>query len=605
MQKNKINLKIVFAFLLPLLIMSCTKDGKETDGKAIEFKNTKNEVIIHELSDPDKLNPITSTSANGTYIQNQIWLRLIDIDLKKAAMSPSLAVALPTVTAVEEGEYAGGMKIEYEIRPEAKWDNGTDVTGHDVEFTIKTAMNPKVDAEHLRPYLEFLTDIEIDKDNPKKFIFWCKNKYFDAVFGSGGQAHILPEYHYDPEKLMRKVDLSEFSDPKRVEELRSDPDLMKFAQAFNSEKYQRESEFISGSGAYTLEKWTTQQRITLVRKENWWGDALKGVQPVFDAEPKKLTYEIINDQTTSITALKDQSLDVMRGIKAKDYTDLQKNDKVKKIYHLFEPMAFAYTYLGMNMKKAELADVRVRKAIGHLLDREQIIEIVLYGLADPTNGPFNPVKPYYNKSLTGFDFNVAKANQLLDEAGWVDSDSDGIRDKMIEGKKHSLKLVYKYNSGNATREQIGLFLQETAKQAGIAIEVVSREWTVFIDETKKHDFEIYCGGWVQDPISDDPKQLWHTNSYNGGSNYVGFGNAKSDALIEKIQETIIEEDRYKMYMELQQIIADETPYIFIYSPRNLISISKRFDNAEAYIARPGYNERSLRLGISGNKALAN
>ena len=71
--------------------------------------------------------------------------------------------------------------------------------------------------------------------------------------------------------------------------------------------------------------------------------------------------------------------------------------------------------------------------------------------------------------------------------------------------------------------KIKVFQKENAQKVGINIELLVREWTVFIEECKQHNVELYCAGWAQDPISDDPKQIWHTTSYNGGSNYVGFG----------------------------------------------------------------------------------
>ncbi|GIV33421.1 MAG: peptide-binding protein [Chitinophagales bacterium] len=551
------------------------------------------EVIIHELSDCDKLNPLTSTDASSTYVEYNIFMYLLDINKETLELNPSLAVARPVITPVTDGEFAGGLAISYEIRPEAVWDNGQPVTGHDVAFTFKAVKNPHVDCEHLRPYLDFIWHIEIDKDNPKKFTFYTKDVFFAAESHSAYQAPIIPEYVYDPDGLMRAFTLRELSDPLQAARLREHPKMMEFARNFNSEKYQRERGYVVGCGPYAFVSWTTGQRIILEKKKNWWGDQLAGTAVNFAAYPEKLIYEIINDRTTALAAMKDETIDISDALREKDFFDLRKNVDFTRMYHLFDPMQLAYTYIGLNMKHPILSDLNVRKALAHAVDRKQIIDVLVYGLGIPINGPFHPTKKYYNTELKGYAFDLQRAQQLLEEAGWKDTDGDGIRDKVINGKKYPLKLVFKYNAGNDTREKIGLFFKDNCRKIGVNIEVIAREWTVFLDEIKNHNFDLYCGAWIQDPTEDDPKQLWHTESYQGGSNYVGFGDAQTDLLIEAIRREIDEEKRNALYKQFQSAVEAQVPYIFLYSPNARIVMSKRFENAKAYTARPGYTEREL------------
>ncbi|MCD8528954.1 MAG: hypothetical protein LRY27_03075 [Chitinophagales bacterium] len=107
---------------------------------------------------------------------------------------------------------------------------------------------------------------------------------------------------------------------------------------------------------------------------------------------------------------------------------------------------------------------------------------------------------------------------------------------------------------------------------------------------------MYSGAWVKDPASlDDFYQLWHTESYNGGSNYIGFGTAYTDELIEKIRFETDETKRNKMYIEFQEILHNEAPYIFLSIPLNKMAIHKRFENSNAYVGRPPYNENEFKL----------
>ena len=146
------------------------------------------------------------------------------------------------------------------------------------------------------------------------------------------------------------------------------------------------------------------------------------------------------------------------------------------------------------------------------------------------------------------------------------------------------------------REKVCLFLKENAKKVGIDLEIQVREWSVYLDECTNHDFDMYVLGWVQEAILDDPKQLFHTDSYNGGSNYPGFGNGYTDELIDNLRKELDDTKRNEMFKELQAIVHDEVPYILLYTPDNLLTINKRFGNAKAYLARPGYEERELILG---------
>ncbi|GIV34351.1 MAG: peptide-binding protein [Chitinophagales bacterium] len=601
---KKFTEKVMFGIGLVAVLVSCNSGSNTADTAVVQSKRAGvNEVIIHEIGNPDKLNPILSTSANSSFIEGEMFMSLLAIDPDSFTYLPMLARSRPVIQNVEEGEYAGGQTITYELRPEAVWDNGEPVTAYDVEFTLKTIKNPHVDCPHLRPYYEFIGDMKIDEQNPRKFTFFCKDRYFMSEIWSG--LTVYPEYVYDPERIMRNFTVKELDDPKNLDKIKSDPRIIRFAQQFNSEKYQREKGFVVGCGPYEFDSWVTNQRIILKRKPNWWGDKLKGVSRGFEANPQKLIYEIITDHTTALTALKDEGIDVMRAFKPKDFVDLQKDPKATKLFNLESPLELSYVYIGLNMKNPKLEDVRVRKALAHMVDTKYIIDVLFYGLGERTIGPIHPSQSYYHKGITPYAFDLDKAAKLLEEAGWVDSDGDGIRDKVINGVKTPLKLEYKYSQGSATGENVGLMLKEKGKKVGVDFSLLQREWTVFIEDNKNHNFEMFYGAWIAAPTLTDLKQIWHTESYNRGSNYVGFGNEETDELIEKIRYELNEEVRNQMYYKIQEIIHDQVPYIFLLTPKNKLAIHKRFDNAGPKVARPGYVVDEFRLNPNfGVRAVA-
>lgn len=571
-------------FYTTLIVTLFIVSGCHCGNKKSNTDFGKNELVVHDLSDPDKLNPSTSTSADATYIEDMIFMKLIDVDKKTMDMTPELAVALPTVTEITEGAYKGGLAITFEIRPDAKWDDGSPVLASDVDFTYKTLLHPLVDNEQGRTTIEFIKEVQIDPSNPRKFTVFTPIKYYLAAFVSGS-IYVLQEKHFDPKGLMKNISVKEINNEKNFAGFKSSEVHQNFAKEFNSEKYQREKDGVVGNGPYKFESWVTSQRIILTRKKDWWGD-----KAGFKAYPDKITYEIINDWASVNSSLRNNSLDIVHGMSPKTYiTDMQ-DEQMKKQFEFATPMELSYVYIGINCKDERLADLNVRQALAHCVDVKQIIHSLLYDLGDPMNGPIQPAKKYYDKSLTAYAFDIEKAKQLLTTAGWIDTDGDGIRDKVINGSKTSLSFNMKFNKGNDTREKIALLVKERAKLAGIDINPVVKEWTVFIDETKKHNFDLMIGGWVGDPINDDPIQIWHTKSYsNGGSNYVGFGNQKSDAIIDALRTELDETKREAYFYEFQKIVHDEIPYIFLYQPKNRLILNKRFD-IESFASRPGFDE---------------
>lgn len=567
---------ILFILLVTLLV-GCKKTGK----------NSKNEISIHLLGDPDKLLPYSSNTADATYIEHLIFQKLIEWDYEKNEFVGKLAKQRPKITFITSGEYAGGMKLDYEIRPEATWDNGTPITGYDVAFTYKAVLNPKTACEHKRPYYKFLSNIIVDSLNPKKFTVYSKEKYVLAEEYSG--YWVLPEYIYDKEKIMRNFSIKELKNEKDTNSLFKNNNIIKFADDFNSQKYSRELGYVVGSGAYEFSNWTTGSKLILKLKKNWWGRTSNDSTIRNYGHIETVKYSIINDWSTASTAIKGKELDCINGIEFKLFNELKTDENFNKSFNAYTPTMQSYVFIGINLSKEKFKDLKVRQALAHTLDKNQIIQTLLYGLATPVESMISPEKKEYNKNLKSYEFDIAKANSLLDEAGWKDTDGDGIRDKIIQGKKTDLNIEYKYNTGNITRKNIGLIYKENLNKIGVELTIVNKEFTVFLDDLKKHDFELFCGSWVGDPNIEDQTEIFHTKSSNGGSNYSSYGDPISDKMIESIRTELNESKRTEIYQKLQEKVHNDIPRIFIYSPLERMAFSKRFTNTNAYKVRPGYD----------------
>ena len=260
-----------FGLITGLLLTACntgsTVDPNEQEDPKNNTSKKANDpsVTIWELGDPDRLNPLTSTSAGSRYIQNNIFSRLLEYDPKTMQLAPQTAVGRPEIKELNEGEYKGGMSLTFEIRPEATWDDGKPVTAYDYLFTIKAIKNPLVNSGSLRPYYEFMNDVKVDEANNRKFTVYSKERYFLAEEASG-DIHILPEHIYDAEGLMKKFQIQDLT-MNNFNSLSNNPDIKRFAELFNANKFDRE--VIIGSGPYNFKEWTTGQHIILELKKDW------------------------------------------------------------------------------------------------------------------------------------------------------------------------------------------------------------------------------------------------------------------------------------------------------------------------------------------------
>lgn len=567
----------IIALGLGILLWSSCGSGGDTPQE--EYKD---QVIVHQLSDPEGLHPQCTSDAGATEIKRLMFQKMLDYNHEDLKLIPVLARQLPTVEIIGDNE---GMIIDYFLRPEARWADGKQVTAEDVAFSFKAVKNPKVDAASVRPYISFLKDIELFEDDPTHIRFICDEVYFLWDHITGYDITISAKHIYDPEGLSDKFSFAEIASEDKA--VIDSEENVRFTKYYNGANLQRE--LVSGSGPYKFVKWETGRRIVMERKDSWWGDALKGTNMYFQDGPQKIIYETINDYTTAITAAKGEKIEVLASIPPKDWVKLPKSKKFMNNFNRFDPPTLVYSYLGLHIREPKFQDVRTRQALAHLVDVDAINETLLYNLNKRIVGPISPTFPEdYHSDLPMYDFSPETAKKLLAEAGWADSNGNGLLDQEIDGSLQDFKITFNYNQGNDIRKNVGLAFQETARQAGIEVEVIPMEWSVFLEKLKQHQVEMWYGGWVMDPRPSDPKQIWDTESYNGGSNYTGFGNAETDQLIEAIRKEMDPVKRSALYKRWQEILHEEVPYIFMYNSGQRVATHKRFDNIGVSTRDPGH-----------------
>jgi peptide/nickel transport system substrate-binding protein len=238
--------------------------------------------------------------------------------------------------------------------------------------------------------------------------------------------------------------------------------------------------------------------------------------------------------------------------------------------------SLGYTYIGYNLKNDLFRDRRIRLAITHAINREEIVQYVLYGLGTVASGPFPNHLWYSNPNVKPFSFDPPKARALLAEAGWKDTDGDGILDK--EGKPFRFKLIT--NSGNDTRKDVGVLVQRQLREVGIDVNFELYEWSVFLKNfiNAKH-FDACILGWGLS-VDPDAYEIWHSSQIEKGFNFVSYQNPELDRLWEDGRREYDLEKRKQIYWRIHQLIAEDQPYTFLYVPLGISALQKKFSLLE-------------------------
>ena len=557
------------AALCLLLLVGC-RSGQETETESRGSSSSVSQpdagkpatgdwLVSHSLSDPEQLNPLTSNDASASEILQYIFQSLLTRDPRSLELKPLIAVARPAISADRR-------RYTFTIRRDAHFQDGTPLSGEDVLFSIKAIKCPLVNAPFLRVYFDSVVDARLLDEFTIQFSI--KEPYFlnESVLGG---IDVLPRHYYDPGNLLKHVTLADLRKP--VDQLSAD--IKKFADDFNK-NYSRNP---MGSGPYKFQSWKTGREIELMRDEKYWGYGKAGVdQPYLD----RYKYRIINNLDAALVTLKSGGLDEMN-LNPVQHTRGTGSERFKSEFQKYDYFAPNFSYIGWNNEHPIFRDKRVRKAMTYFTNRKQMVRTILFGLGEVVEGPIYFFRPEYDKSLRSYDYDPKKGLELLQQAGWSDTDGDGILDKVVDGRKVPFRFEIKVNAGNTTRKSVALVLQDELKKHGIAAAVRELDWTIFLADVKVRKFDAILLGWAMSVNEPDAYQVWHSSqAANKGSNHISFKNARADQILEQYRSEFDERKRIELYREFQQILSDEQPYTFLFVGKSVSAVQRRIRGVE-------------------------
>ncbi len=449
-----------------------------------------------------------------------------------------------------------GKTYRIKLRKNMMWQSFTDVdtgelvpakevTAEDFKFYIDVIKNEEVNASALRTYYKDLVEVEILNDY-EFLVKWREQSY--GSLESTLSITPLPKHFY-----------------------------VKNGEEFSGTKFNNDSvrnRMIISCGPYKFVRWDKDSKVVFEANENFWGIDYGIAPPI-----KELVFELLKHPNSRYQALLSGKLGQL-GLTPDQWvlrsnSEEFKNAKLQK----YKILSQSYFYIGYNLQNELFQDKRVRQALTMLVNRERIVKDIFRNEAEIVTGPFFRNSKYYDSSIEPYPFDIEKAKSLLAQAGWRDSDGDGILDK--DGKKFEFTILAV--SSHPIQEKMLPIIKEDMAKAAIDMKIQNIEWSVYLQKLQNRDFEVCTLGWSV-PYESDPYQLWHSSQADilGSSNHIGFKNKRADEIIDELRKTFDINKRLELAHEFHRLIHEEQPYTFLVAPYSLGALSERYGNLRIF-----------------------
>lgn len=492
----------------------------------------KDELVIGITQYPSTFHPNIDSMLAKTYVLGMTSRPFTAYD-KDWTLVCMLCVELPTLenglaereTTPDGGD---GIAVTYTIQPEAAWGDGTPVTTDDVLFTWEVGRHPQSGVASAELYRRIL---DITVHDAKTFTLHLDRVTFE--YNAINNFRLLPA-HLERERF--EASPVEYRNRTAFDTRTTEPGLW--------------------FGPYRISRVETGSMIVLEPNPTWWGDP-----PHF----RRIVVRVVENTAALEASLLSGSIDYIAGelgLTLDQALSLEKRrgDDFEFVY----AAGLVYEHIDLNLDNPVLQDARVRRALLHALDREQITERLFDGRQPVAHGSVSPLDWVYHEDLPHHAHDPERAAALLDEAGWSTL-RGGIRHNAA-GERLSLELMT--TAGNRAREVVQQVLRSQWRALGVDIRIRNQPARVFFGETvSKRQFEAMAMfAWISAPES-VPRTTLHSsmiptaeNNWSG-QNYTGYTSERMDALIDAIEIELDRDERRALWAELQELYAEDLPVL--------------------------------------------
>lgn len=505
--------------------------------------NTSDFIVIGIAQDVESINPLFAFSVDEGSICDLLYLGMIqhgwDDEKGEITSQPLLAR--------EWTWNQDTSAVTINLRDDVKWADGVKLTAEDVVYSFDIFSDPVVNSKFSGSFQKFYTD------SSEHII---ADKSFEILSAAKLKINFRPHTH----PTVFNIDIPIL--PKHVFEKIQRKDVPTADINFKP----------VSNGPYKLAGWDKNQSITLIADS---GSFLyhKGIIG-------KIIFRIIPDYNSRLTQLKKGEIDLTELIKPEDAPSLKSNENIV----IVPVKGREYEYAGWNNIDPEnfnkqhkfipnkfFGSVKVRQALSYAINKKEILEEYLHNYGQLAVGPVSPIfTKAVNPDLQPYPYNPDKARQLLNEAGWKDTDNDGILEK--NGTEFSFDLYIP--GGNPLRNYSATVIKNNLKNVGISVNIQTMELNTFLDNLFSKKFDAWIASWyIAIPI--DLKMMWYSDFKNTPLNFQSYSNAQVDSILDNIEKSPLEKELYQLYKQFQQILHNEEPVTFLYWIDDITAHNKR------------------------------
>lgn len=506
--------KVLYIFVLFALLLSACGGG----GQAAVVR-------IGWAGSPDTLNPGMAILTEAYTVFELVYDAMYDLNL-----DGSFTLSLAESVDVSDD----GLVYTYKIRDGIKWHDGEDLTAEDIAYTYN-----------------------LYKDTPEyPYLNGYYTPYFESIVTNGNEV-VLTLTEAIPNIESQLVFL--YVLPKHIWE--------------NENKLEFENTAMIGSGPFKMAEYVQNEFVRLTANKEY-----------FSTPPKvdEVVFQTFENQDALVQAIKTGQLDMVTEMPNTAAETLKAEDNVEVV--VGAPLAPGVTDIIFNQVDPEncptdagglctghpaLRDRNVRLAMAHATDKQKLIDLILLGLGNPglTLIP-DGLGVWYNDSIQDYEFDVAKANQILDDAGYADSNGDGVRELPDGSQPLTFRLNWPSDSINAPR--MAELLSEMWAEIGITLELQAVDPDALTAQCcPAFDFDIMIWGWASDPDPSALLYVYTTEAIPSGSSETGYSNPAYDELYAKQQTTLDFDARKDMVWDMQKIVHDDVVYIIPFYDANV------------------------------------
>ncbi len=522
MRRNVPSLSVLCPAVLALALWGCGRTPAPEPAASGDREGGT--AVIALGADPDVLNPLIRTTTVAGLVLAEICEGTTELD-EELAWEPAIARYWDLDP--------DGLGITYHLRP-WNWSDGEPLTAHDIALSFALFKDPRV-ASPQRGFFDDVVAAEALDDSTLHYSF----------------ARPLPDalprtYHTVlPAHVVRTLDPASVG-----------------AWPINAAPL--------ASGPFRLESWERGRQLVLVRNERYPGPP---------ANLERVVFRVMPEPQSAILALEAGEIDLVGSVPPADARRLAEAGHVR----IVPTGGRQLYYLQWNHRRGAFAGALTRRALSLAIDRQRLIDALVFGYGRPAASPVAPVCWNHDGSLAPDPLDPARARALLAEAGWADSDGDGVLER--EGEPFVLEILTR--QGDPVRENAAVILRENLRAVGVDVRLRALELGAALDLLAAGRFDAYLG-LVNLNLYGDATPYLHSGAVDR-FNQGRYANAVVDSLLDAVLGVQDRTEARRMWVRIQRLVAEDQPTAYLFYPEILVGVGPRLQDVRPHLLSPFNN----------------